>query len=61
MLFIYVCSKQKARNFIRRASYIIVNAVSGVAESIIFDDIDDEFQKKLVGETVDLIKRYLGC
>jgi AcrR family transcriptional regulator len=42
------------------ASYVIVSSVAGITESLIFDEIDDEFQKKLVDETIDLVKRYLS-
>jgi hypothetical protein len=43
----------------RHASYLIVNAVSGVVDALIFDDCDDAFRHEMVEETISFVKRYL--
>jgi len=43
----------------RLASYVIVSAVMGVVESILFDELTVEFEKQLVQETQTLILCYL--
>jgi AcrR family transcriptional regulator len=44
----------------RHASYVIVNAVSGIIEALIFDDCDGVFLDELVEETILFVKKYLS-
>jgi AcrR family transcriptional regulator len=41
------------------STYVIINAVAGVIEAIVFDDITEEFQSKLIDETVLLIQNHI--